>query len=168
MINIGLIPLLNNSDFETWFSEYGLVEDTFFNILFYIAGEIIFTLIDMFQLFQYVRRFYERHIRGEKCTLTQQEANTLWENSPVMLFKRYSMILILLLLALFFGPIFPGISILCFLGLVLMSWTVRYVLLRRSSFKLQVGWELGYMMANSMPFAIFLYAILNMLFYRNI
>jgi hypothetical protein len=38
-----------------------------------------------------------------------------------MMPKRYSMILILLILALFFGPILPGISILCVLGVGLFE-----------------------------------------------
>ncbi len=47
VLNIGLIPLVNNLNFDEWFTSYGLIEDTFFNVLFYIIGEVVFTAIDM-------------------------------------------------------------------------------------------------------------------------
>ena len=100
--------------------------------------------------------------------MTQLEANTLWENNVIMMPKRYSMIIILLIVCLFFGPIFPGVSILCLIGTLLMSLTIRYVILRRSTFKIQIGYEIAYMMANLMPLAIFLYALLNLIFYKHI
>lgn len=96
------------------------------------------------------------------------EANRLWENNVITMPKRYSMVIILLIVCLFFGPIFPGVSILCLVGTMLMSATIWYVILRRSTFKIQIGYEIAYMMANMMPLAIFLYALLNLIFYRNI
>ena len=64
-INTGLVPLLNNYDFENWFGPYGLIEDTFLNILFYIIGEIVFTAVDMVQCAQYGQRWFHKK-RGEK------------------------------------------------------------------------------------------------------
>jgi len=61
---------LNNQDFDTqWFGPYGLIEDTFFNVLFYIVGEIVFTAIDFVQCGQYVQRWFHKK-RGDKSYLT--------------------------------------------------------------------------------------------------
>jgi hypothetical protein len=46
-INVGIIPLMNNLEYSLWFADYGLIEDCFFNILFFILGESLFTVIDV-------------------------------------------------------------------------------------------------------------------------
>ena len=85
-----------------------------------------------------------------------------------MMPKRYSMILILFLLTMLFGPLMPGISIICAIGLFLMEAVMRWILLWRATFQIQVGEELAIYLAQALPFASILYAIMNMLFYWQV
>ena len=45
-VNIGIIPLIVNQKFSTYFTEFGLTEDAFANITFWIAGEVIFVFLE--------------------------------------------------------------------------------------------------------------------------
>ena len=82
--------------------------------------------------------------------------------------KRYSMILILYLLTMCFGPLMPGISIICAIGLFCMDGVMRFVLLRWATFQIQVGHELGRFLASALPAANIVYAIMNMILYRKV
>ena len=166
-INIGLIPILNHTDTTTWFSPWGLAEDCFYNILFFIFGEVVYTFIDFPHFIKLGRRQYYKYL-GNQCSMTQIQANTFWENNPIMISKRYSMVLILLLLSLFYGPIYPGVSLQCLVGLFFMEVVIRYILLRRCTFKIQIGKGLPQWIADFIPAGIFLYSLMNFLFYRAI
>ncbi len=100
--------------------------------------------------------------------MTQKQANDLWENVALMMPKRYSMILILFLLTLGVSPFMPGLCLISVAGLFFMDWTMRYILLRRATFTIQIGHELAVMLASALPFANLLYSIMNLFYFRNI
>jgi len=68
-INLGLIPVLNNLSAENWFQPYGMIEDAFFNILFYILFEVVLTVIDTPQYIKVLRRIGEKAL-GKRSLLT--------------------------------------------------------------------------------------------------
>ncbi len=54
-INVGIIPVVVNWDFKYWFHPYGLTEDTFFNVLFWVAGEVLFVFFEPYHFIRIVR-----------------------------------------------------------------------------------------------------------------
>lgn len=68
-LNLALIPLINSWDFSNWFVEYGLIEDCFYNILFYIIGEISLTAIDATHYVKILQRWWEKR-KGENSSMT--------------------------------------------------------------------------------------------------
>lgn len=70
--------------------------------------------------------------KGANSTMTQAEANTLYEGTTLMMANRWANTANLILTTIFYFPIIPSVSLFCVLGLIGSYWANKYVLLRRN------------------------------------
>ena len=97
--------------------------------------------------------------KGEKCTLTQKEANVLCEGSPMDLPNNIANFISFIMTCIFYSPLIP-IAIPCALvGAFLNYWVSKYMLVCKHKMPDMLSELLATFFANLMPWIGFLWTI---------
>jgi hypothetical protein len=106
--NSTLVLIYINMEYaDQWFNSGGLIYEA--NVLLAInmmAGPTL-TLFEPGIVIKKLKIFYQKHIKGEKCLLTQREANALYEGHQFDIADKLSEYLSHIMACLFFSPVIP-------------------------------------------------------------
>jgi len=161
VINTALIAFIVNLDPDkSWFVPGGLVEDMSWIL---ISNAIVQPFLKLFSV-QHVVKWIKRKRALKNPLLTQSEANDIFEEPPVDMAKLYACLMKTLIVTLVYVPILPFGLIVSSVGVVLMYWTDKYMLLRRHARPNRMSSELSQVMTSTLPLAIFLYSLTNYYF----
>ena len=106
--------------------------------------------------------------QGEKCILTQAEANELFEGPPLDMADQFANTANLILSAIFFHPLLPISIPIALVGLLLNYWVSKYILLRRMRIPDQMSSLMPTFFANLLPYFAFIWSLDLLLFYRTL
>jgi hypothetical protein len=114
---------------EIW-SEKGLSNDAAYIMIFNIFSPPMSNFLNPFHLMRWLKR---RTItsQGDKCLLTQREANFWFEGPPFDIAQRYANHLNTLMLSIFFMPMLPLSLVAGGLAMTFAYITEKYLLYRR-------------------------------------
>jgi hypothetical protein len=158
-VNTGLIVLIVNYDWrKSWFVPGGLVTDVTYIML---SNAVLTPLASLFNP-SYLGRLWSR--RFGSSTLTQTEANLIFEGPLMDLAKKYADTLKTLTVALAFCPVAPVCLPIALCGMVLDYWTDKYLLLRRYSRPGRVSHSLSQILTGTLPTIVLIYAASNFFF----
>lgn len=129
-VNSSLLLLIINYDSATkWFDGGGLVYDaSILMILMAITNPVTYVM-DFGGLINKAKVWYYKR-QGDKCTLTQQEANAISEGSKIDVADNLSKYFSMIWTCIFFAPIIPAAIPLALFGSLLYYVAFKYMLLR--------------------------------------
>ena len=163
-INSSLLLLIINFDGATkWFDRAGLVYDATLLMLLMAVVNPIFYFVNIPGIIKSIKICIEKN-KGDECTLTQQEANLLYEGPEIDVANNLSQYFSLVATCFFYAPIIPLALPICFVGSLLSYTTQKYMLLRRHKTPEMLTRALGTFFANLMPFIILIQAAAAMVF----
>mmetsp|Transcript_18141 Transcript_18141/g.18133 ORF Transcript_18141/g.18133 Transcript_18141/m.18133 type:complete len:360 (+) Transcript_18141:615-1694(+) len=134
-----ILIIVNASSTEDLFKPYGLVNDVFFLLT---ATSILNPLVYFFHPIWIYTLWTRGEVKNQKdgtLGLTQSRANEIWENPSIDIIQLYPNIIVTLIVAFIFAPLFPFGLVIAFCGVFFQYWTDKYLLLRRSSRPRQLG-----------------------------
>ncbi|CAD8068986.1 unnamed protein product [Paramecium sonneborni] len=147
-INTAIIPLLVNLALQDEELLVSLWKNGGFNsdiILILIMNAIfpwVINLFDPFYIWKLIQRIRIKS-QGTRCTLTQREANIIFEGTQNDLSEKYATIVKALMLTFFYAQLLPiGIPI-ALVFLLITYWVEKYLLLKRQSRNAPLGKQLA-------------------------
>lgn len=166
-INTGIVPLIINLDKENWFIASGLVVDIFFNI---IGVSFIAPLTYVFDPMYLIRLCKQRKAQklGQKSQLSQHELNVLFEGPVLDMAQRYSNLMLLFMLTVFYTPLIPITPLFTGLGALLQYWIEKYMLLKVHCRPETLGAFMPSLVSSALPPFIILYGLSNYLFLNQL
>lgn len=162
-INTGIVPMFVNFGRKNWFKPGGLMVDITFNIGFISVYGPFINLINPFHLMKKVRKFYEKS-KGRSSTLTQRQANQLFEGPALDIAQRYANTMLLFLLIVFYSFPLPFISLFGIIGVFYQYSVEKYLLLRRHKMPEPLGPTMAMFFISSVPYVCFLYGLSILIF----
>ena len=116
---------------EIW-SEKGLSNDAAYIMLFNIFSPPLSSILNPFHLQRWLKK---KNIlrQGDKCVLTQKEANSWFEGPPFDIAQCYANHIKTVMISLFFMPMLPLSLPAGALSIVIGIFTEKYLLYRRYS-----------------------------------
>ena len=162
-INSAFTILITCYVVKNLWKEGGLVNQVFIN---FIVTAVVGPLTSIFDPFYYMRLYKRSKVikEGKACTLTQKEANLLFEGPPIDMALCYSNVLKAVWLAAFYAPLLPVGLPISFVGLVITYWVNKYLLLRRYVKPLELGQGLSFWMSEYLELTPFFFAAGNFIF----
>jgi len=147
---------------QIW-SDKGLANDAWFII---IGNIFLGPLNNYLNPFYLMRIMKQRAIRnaGNKCILTQKEANFWFEGHPVDMAYRYVNYQKTILISIFFSPMLPNSLLLGIIAVILSFWVDKYLLLRRHCRPISTGPELNFAKFHLFDIIIIIFALNQLLF----
>ncbi|EGR30034.1 phage head-tail family protein, putative, partial [Ichthyophthirius multifiliis] len=121
--------------------------------------------------FDFIRLSILRKIEAKKqnqSVLTQQQLNTMFENSQFPIEERYSQILVTMFTTAFYAPILPTSIMWSCLALFLQYWVDKYDLLNRSTVKYNMSITLSIEMTEHLEYFLSIYSVSTLIFYYYI
>jgi hypothetical protein len=142
---------------EIW-SEKGLSNDAWWIMLFNIFTPPMSNFLNPFHLMRWLKR---RSIikAGQKCHLTQKEANFWFEGPPFDIAQRYANHVKTLMISLFFMPMLPLSLVAGGVSMLTAHITEKYLLYRRHAAPQATGSKLCYAMFRFFDIVMFVYAV---------
>jgi len=143
-----------------FYSSGGLMESMFFVFVTGAISTPVSTFLDPW----YYLKIYQRY-RASKDSkdLTQKEAHDIFEGVSVDMSYKYSLVVKSVLLASFYAPSLPIIIVFSIIGLALVYWVDKYIVLRRAALPFSLGSELAESMIEYLEWSTFIYALGNLL-----
>ncbi|CAD8109214.1 unnamed protein product [Paramecium primaurelia] len=147
-INTAIIPLLVNLTLQdeqlliSLWKSGGLNSDVSLILIMNAIFPWVINLFDPFYFWKLIKRQRIKN-QGNQCTLTQREANILFEGTKSDLSQKYATIVKALMLTFFYAQLLPiGIPI-ALAFLLINYWVEKYLLLRRQSKNAPLGKQLA-------------------------
>ncbi|CAD8213980.1 unnamed protein product [Paramecium octaurelia] len=107
----------------------GVAQDAF---IITLINALITPLTSFFDIFYLRKLIQQRNLeKSATNTITQTEANTIFEGPQVLLYDNYAYVCKTVWITLFFAPLVPISLLFCICGLFLYYWIQKYLLLRR-------------------------------------
>lgn len=152
--------------YEDFYSSSGLVVEAY-NIL--IANAVIQPLCCLIGPKLIIRKVRQRlaRLRGERCGLSQREANSLFEGPPVDMPQRYAGFLKTYLLTVFYAPVLPISFAFCLFAITLGYWVDKAMLLRVNARPARLGSALNSSMQAFIPLGCVLYSASTVFFFYD-
>jgi hypothetical protein len=97
--------------------------------------------------------------KGDECQLTQREANTLFEGTPVDAANNISNYMVLIMTCIFYSPIIPLAIPLGMVGSITNYWVYKYMLLRKHKMPEMFSDMMATFFASFMPVVIIVWGI---------
>jgi hypothetical protein len=161
VVNTALIAFIVNLDWKNkWFVPGGLIEDMTWIL---ISNALVQPLLKIFNV-QHLVKYIQRRRAPNDPTLTQSEANEIFEEPFVDMAKCYACLMKTFIVTVIYAPILPFGVVVSVVGVFLMYWTDKYMLLRRHARPNRMSCELSTLMTGYLPFTIFLYSVSNYCF----
>lgn len=140
--------------------DYGLASDLFWVLVTdTVVSPLTYFLSPIYVAKLCKRRSVRKQARKGIISITQGEANEIWENPAVDMAQRYANYMKTLMIVFVFAPIFPIGLLIGFISMTIQYWTDKYLLLRRHSRPPQLGTGLSDNMIKWMPILTILYAV---------
>ncbi|CAD8062591.1 unnamed protein product [Paramecium sonneborni] len=147
-INTAIIPLLVNLALQdeqllvSLWKSGGLNSDVSLILIMNAIFPWVINLFDPFYIWKLIKRVKAKN-QGNNCTLTQREANLLFEGTKSDLSQKYATIVKALMLTFFYAQLLP-IGIPIALGFLLITyWVEKYLLLKRQARNAPLGKQLA-------------------------
>lgn len=156
------IPGVERNDSEIpLYEDYGLASDLFWLLITdSIVSPLTYFLSPLYLAKLMKRRSVKNQAKKGIISITQGEANLIWENPPVDMAQRYANYMKTLLIVFVFAPIFPlGLFIGTF-SMTLQYWTDKYLLLRRHARPPQLSSKLSDNIMKWMPVLTVSYSVI--------
>ncbi|OMJ81749.1 hypothetical protein SteCoe_17745 [Stentor coeruleus] len=162
-----LIPGLHSGSHSIpLYQDYGLANDLFWVLVTdTILSPLTYFLSPIYISKLCKRRSLRQQAKKGIISITQGEANIIWENPPVDMAQRYANYMKTLMIIFVFAPIFPIGLLIGFISMTIQYWTDKYLLLRRHSRPPKLGTGLSDNMIKWMPILTILYAGSNLITY---
>jgi len=150
-----------------WYGPHGLVVEIY-NIM--ISNAILPPLMQFFSPKAGWRWLKRRKAmgQGEKCKLTQQEANILSEEVPINMPNLCAGLMKTYLLSLMYAPVLPIGLLIGLAAVILQYWVNKYMLLRRHSRPVRLSDELDDMMLQFVALGCAAYAASTYYFFYDL
>lgn len=165
-LNTCLIPLLSARSRSSWFEKDGLVQEVSVIVIIMNLSEIGRMIFHPQFLLHLALKVLLQCKKKHKLTITQKQANWIFENEEVKMGKTMSCILIFWLTILFYCPIIPGLTIFGIFGSILMYWVMKYLILRRMSIKMSMSSMLLMRATQVIKFGVLFNAIMGFIFFN--
>lgn len=155
-------PGISNSDHIAFYESYGISNDLFYLLCTNAVISPITCILSPIYISKLCkRRAIDSQARNGIISLTQVEANEIWENPPIDMGQRYTNFMKTYLIILIMSPIFPLGMPIGFISMILQYWTDKYLLLRRHCKPPNLGKGLSNNLMNWLSLAIIFYAVLS-------
>ena len=157
------IPGINRSDNTVpLYKDYGLASDLFWLLCTdAIVSPLTYYLSPLYLAKLCKRRSVKNTAKKGLVSITQGEANQIWENPPVDMAQRYANYMKTLMIIFVFAPIFPVGLLIGSISMLLQYWMDKYLLLRRHARPPQLGPKISDNIMRCMPILILSYAVMN-------
>jgi len=161
--NTAITLLVTHIILETLWKDGGLLNDLFVVFLITVVVGPLANLFNPWYFWRIYRRWKIQR-EGPNCSLTQREANLLFEGPPIDIAQCYANILKTVWVTAFYAPVLPiGIPI-SVVGLFISYWTDKYLLLNRYVKPSALGKSLSLWMAEYLELSPFFFAVGNIVF----
>lgn len=162
-INTGIVPFIVNLRKNDWFIASGLVVDIFFNL---IGIAFVSPLTYIFDPLHVLRRCKKRRIvkQGQKSRISQRELNIIFEGPVLDMAQRYSNLMLLFMMTVFYTPILPITPLITGLGAIWQYWIEKYMLLRVHCRPETMGSFMPSLVSTALPIYVILYGFSNYFF----
>ncbi len=145
-----------------FFGVGGLLEAMFF---VFITNAFSTPIMNIFDPFYYLKRFnqWKALKNPESQIINQKQAHDLFEGMKIDMSYKYSLLIKTMLLTAFYTPAIPVAGLFAMIGLGVVYWTDKYILLRRSALPFQLGTELTESMTEYLEWMTFMFSLGNIL-----
>jgi len=149
-----------------YYGKGGLLENIYW---VFVTNALLPPLLTIFDLQYFWKRFKiylvkRQESKGHRNTLTQSEANKLYEGPTLDLPKRYAMVIKFVLMATFYAPAVPFALVFTIIGLGLFYWANKYMLLRVMTTPRPINTDLTDTMVRYLEGAKAAFAVGNLLY----
>jgi len=162
-----LLPLLSYSSEDQWFEQNGLINEVTIIVFLLSFGEAFRLMVNWGFIFKLIIRKYEER-KAEDSEITQKKANELEENDPIEIGKTMSIILVFTFNILFFAPIIPGLVIIGIIGIIVLYWVMKYLMISRQIVKYALSSKLVITATEFIKVGILANAIMAFYFYSRL
>jgi hypothetical protein len=143
------------------YKEYGLASDLFWLLCTdAVVSPLTYFLSPLYLAKLCKRRAVKNSANRGIVSITQGEANQIWENPAVDMAQRYANYMKTLMIIFVFAPIFPVGLLIGSFSMFLQYWTDKYLLLRRHARPPQLGSKISDNIMRWMPILILSYAVI--------
>ena len=166
----GGIKNVNLEDFY-FYAEGGVLEAMFSLFITDTYFSPLYNLFDPYFLYKTIRNSWIKNkIQKDPSSneLDKKATYALFEKENYDLSYKHAMLIKTVLATCFFAPALPAVLLAGALGLALMYWINKYLLLRRAALPPAIGAELTNAMVEYLQWAAFMYAVGNAFFYNTL
>jgi uncharacterized protein YbaA (DUF1428 family) len=164
-VNTAIVPTVVNYAHGRWFVDGGLVSDYFSIMISVSFTDPVLYIIDFGVIVSMLKRWYYKG-QGEKCLLTQAEANEMFQGPALDMANQFANIINLIMSAFFFHSMLPlALPIGC-VGLFANYWANKIVFLRRNRAPDQLSGMMAKFFANFIPFIALLWSLDSVIVYN--
>jgi len=153
--------------FQNYYHYGGLIFVEQCVVMIDIGFDLVIWIFDPFTAIRNWRRNRAKN-QGEKCIMTQKEANTLMEMPGYHISERYADLLKTMWFVFLYGNLLPMATLMFLIYLIIFYWVDKYNLLRRRCVKEAISLELSANMVESLELIIPIYGLGNYLFAVNL
>jgi hypothetical protein len=166
-INTGIVPLVINNSKQNWFNASGLVVDVFFNTIgISFISPLTYALDPMYIFKWWQRRRAEK--KQQKANISQHKLNTLYEGAVLDMAQRYSNLMLLFMITVFYTPLIPITPFITGWGALIEYWIEKYMLLNVHNRPETLGSFMPNLVASSLPPFMIIYGVSNYIFLRQL
>ena len=156
-----VVPLLVSLNMFNFYGPNGLVSAMSTQFLTNIFLTPIVEVIGGGDLLRRLRmRSLANQLKENKpVVMTQTEANEIHLDRTFQMYEKYALILKNVSMGFFYMPLIPMASVYLIIFLIIMFWTEKYILLRRSNKIIMYSGEISRFMIDQMEFMLILYCL---------
>ncbi|EGR32796.1 hypothetical protein IMG5_070780 [Ichthyophthirius multifiliis] len=163
-INSALVTWYINAYYtENLFGEGGLIYTIFYFFVLNSASSFASNFITPLDFLKKFMIFLYKK-QGQKCLLTQQQANKLHELPSYEIEIGYVDVLKTMYMTAFYCPLIPLGLIFSFIGIFIYYWTHKFAFLNFKTVNKQMSSKLSVEMTEYLEYTIFIFAVSNSLF----
>jgi len=145
-------------DILNFYGKGGLLENMYWVFITNAFLSPILTVLDPTYLWKNVQRYWTER-KGDQNSLTQMEANLLYEGVTFDMPKKYAGLIKIVLLTAFYAPAMPFALIFTIFGLTLWFWADKYMLLKHMSLPKSIDDDLTEAMVEYLEWAACTFAV---------
>jgi len=145
----------------------GLLENIYWVFILNMALMAILAVFDPEYIVKWIQRYVVRK-QGKKNKVTQMEANLLHEGPVLDMPDQYAGIIRVVLLTTFYSAAIPFAFIISVLGLAVIFWVDKYMLLRRMAFPKFLNNETTESMIEYLEWAAASFSVGNLIYFYTL
>lgn len=159
--------LLSDIKITDFYGSAGVVKSTFF---VFITNAFVNPIINIYDPIEILKKYLQKkaHEEGKNNTLTQQEANEIFEGQDFGIDWKYGYMVETMLFVSFYAPSIPMALPMTIVGLILSYWSERFVLVRRAVLPNSLSSQLQESMIEYLEWIGFMFALGNLIVFINL